>query len=418
MRHLVSLGNALPLIVAAARGESDRALAHAERREWLQDALRSLMARPVPRPGHPSTHARQARVLSLLYGLDGGSERTFTEVARMFGCGIERVRQLAIQGIANLRRLLAAPDPRPLPPNTPRRPGDRVGAFILIGKNGRMWRAYCECGRITNINPSPTAVSAGCLACAGLAARKPRLCTACGTRDPARFNDHVASLCTACDRRRCRNGSCTTCGASLYADGCRTCVPPAPKLAPEPPPPPPPPAPLPVPQRRPRVHLDAALVDYAQTLTRSEARNVIAHVAETSRTLAALRLKVAKMERHIALLEAIPVAQKAGREVRYWGRRSAGYPVELPASAPDLAVPVEVPPAPPLAPPANRAEREAFVRVTAPTIQALDSIARVLKLRTGQDWTRATVTRWLIESAIPAAITMVGDARAPEEAPR
>jgi len=45
---------------------------------------------------------RQENVISLLYGLDDGRERTYKEVGRIFGITSERVRQIKLKAIKKI----------------------------------------------------------------------------------------------------------------------------------------------------------------------------------------------------------------------------------------------------------------------------------------------------------------------------
>ena len=101
------------------------------------------------------------------------------------------------------------------------KPGRLVrGGFRLIRRaapRSCMWVARCRCGRETRINPGKANVR--CAACARerqIASRIPRKCrhAACGTTDPARFQESKATECSRCARRRTRNGLCA-CGAIL-----------------------------------------------------------------------------------------------------------------------------------------------------------------------------------------------------------
>ncbi len=47
---------------------------------------------------------REARVLDLHFGLNGGGERTYEEIGRLFGVSKERIRQIHQRGLGTLRR--------------------------------------------------------------------------------------------------------------------------------------------------------------------------------------------------------------------------------------------------------------------------------------------------------------------------
>jgi DNA-directed RNA polymerase sigma subunit (sigma70/sigma32) len=74
-------------------------------REEMRAAVAELRRTPTRRGQAPDTHAREALVLELLYGLDGGGARTFAEVGRIVGCGHERARQLCNGALWELAKL-------------------------------------------------------------------------------------------------------------------------------------------------------------------------------------------------------------------------------------------------------------------------------------------------------------------------
>lgn len=55
--------------------------------------------------------------------------------------------------------------------------------------------------------------------------KKPRgrRCVSCGATDATCSWSYDENWCAACRRRRQRNGRCESCGAALFAEGCRTC---------------------------------------------------------------------------------------------------------------------------------------------------------------------------------------------------
>ncbi len=88
-------------LVAASGDELEREETRAE----VRDLVCFLSCMEARSGQDRDTRFREARVVTLIHGLDGGGRRTFVEAGKVMGCGVERARQLYAGALHDLGKL-------------------------------------------------------------------------------------------------------------------------------------------------------------------------------------------------------------------------------------------------------------------------------------------------------------------------